>query len=128
MAVNPNGIIKGFDILKYKPISMFVVNDIKPVNETFSFITPAFDGIHFDNVKVRMCLHEAFKINIGTFVTIHLLKILTLSWLRFFLAFLVTNATGQINVTSLKYTLIQIIVKGSSTNRNLIGMYCKDVT
>ena len=31
MAVNPNGIIKGFNILKYKPIGMFVVNDMKMV-------------------------------------------------------------------------------------------------
>ena len=31
MAVNPKGIIKGFNILKYKPIGMFVVNDMKMV-------------------------------------------------------------------------------------------------
>ena len=31
VAVNPNGIIKGFNILKYKPIGMFVVNDMKSV-------------------------------------------------------------------------------------------------
>ncbi len=36
MAVNPNGIIKGFNILKYKPIGMFVVNDMKSV-KPFSF-------------------------------------------------------------------------------------------
>ena len=37
MAVNPNGIIKGFNILKYKPIGMFVVNNMKSV-KPFSFI------------------------------------------------------------------------------------------
>ena len=36
LAVNPNGIIKGFNILKYKPIGMFVVNDMKSV-KPFSF-------------------------------------------------------------------------------------------
>ena len=36
VAVNPNGIIKGFNILKYKPIGMFVVNDMKSV-KPFSF-------------------------------------------------------------------------------------------
>ena len=36
VSVNPNGIIKGFNILKYKPIGMFVVNDIKSV-KPFSF-------------------------------------------------------------------------------------------
>ena len=36
MTVNPNGIIKGFNIFKYKPIGMFVVNDIKSV-KLFSF-------------------------------------------------------------------------------------------
>ena len=36
MAMNPNGIIKGFNILKNKPVGMFVVNDIKSV-KPFSF-------------------------------------------------------------------------------------------
>ena len=36
MTVNPNGIVKGFDILKYKSIGMFVVNDMKSV-KPFSF-------------------------------------------------------------------------------------------
>ena len=36
VAVNPNGIIKGSNILKYKLIGMFVVNDIKSV-KPFSF-------------------------------------------------------------------------------------------
>ena len=36
MAVNPNDIIKGFNILKYKPIGMFVVSDMKSV-KPFSF-------------------------------------------------------------------------------------------
>lgn len=69
-----------------------------------------------------MCFHEAFEINIGAFVTIYLLKIPALSWLRFFPAFLVTDTTWQINVTSLKYALVKIVVKCSSANRNLIGM------
>ena len=36
VAVNPNGIVKGFNILKYKPIGMFVVNNMKSV-KPFSF-------------------------------------------------------------------------------------------
>ena len=36
MTVNPNGIIKGFDILEYKPIGVFVVNIIESV-KPFSF-------------------------------------------------------------------------------------------
>lgn len=36
VTVNPNGIIKGFDILEYKPICVFVVNDIESV-KPFSF-------------------------------------------------------------------------------------------
>ena len=36
MAMNPNGIIKGFNILKNEPVGMFVVNDIKSV-KPFSF-------------------------------------------------------------------------------------------
>lgn len=34
--MNPNSVIKGFNILKNEPVSMFVVNDIKSV-EPFSF-------------------------------------------------------------------------------------------
>ncbi len=36
MTMDPNGVIKGFNILKYKPVSMFEVNDIKSV-KPFSF-------------------------------------------------------------------------------------------
>ena len=36
MAVNPNDIIKGFNILKYKPIGMLVINEMKSV-KPFSF-------------------------------------------------------------------------------------------
>ena len=31
MTVNPNGIIKGFNVLEYKSIGMFIVNDIESV-------------------------------------------------------------------------------------------------
>jgi len=77
-----------------KIIKDIVVDEKVKDNETFPFITSAFDGIHFNNIKVRMCLHEALEINIGALVAIHLLKIFTLSWLGFFLAFLVTDTTG----------------------------------
>ena len=36
MAVNPNGVIKSFDVLENKPVGMFEVNDIKSV-KPFSF-------------------------------------------------------------------------------------------
>lgn len=36
VTVNPNGIIKGFDILEYKPIGVLVINDIESV-KPFSF-------------------------------------------------------------------------------------------
>ena len=36
MTIDPNGVIKGFNILKYKPVGMFEVNDIKSV-KLFSF-------------------------------------------------------------------------------------------
>ena len=36
MTVNPNGVIKGFDILENKPVGMFEVYDIKSV-QPFSF-------------------------------------------------------------------------------------------
>lgn len=58
----------------------------KKRKETFSFIPPAFDGIHFDNIKVRMGFHKAFEIHIGTFVTVYLLKIFALFWFGLFLA------------------------------------------
>ena len=36
VTMDPNGVIKSFNILKYKPVGMFEVNDIKSV-KPFSF-------------------------------------------------------------------------------------------
>jgi len=36
VAMDPNGVIKSLNILKYKPVGMFEVNDIKSV-KPFSF-------------------------------------------------------------------------------------------
>ena len=39
--MDPNGVIKGFNILKYKPVGMFEVNDIKSV-KPFSILRKIF--------------------------------------------------------------------------------------
>lgn len=31
MAMNPNGVVKGFDIFEYKPVSMFEILDIEAI-------------------------------------------------------------------------------------------------
>ena len=52
MAVNPNGIIKGFNILKYKPIDMFVVNDMKKAGDFLCFIRSVTAGTDNGNITV----------------------------------------------------------------------------
>lgn len=52
MAVNPNGIIKGFNILKYKPIGMFVVNDMKKAGDFLRFIRSVTAGTDNGNITV----------------------------------------------------------------------------
>lgn len=52
MAVNPNGIIKGFNILKYKPIGMFVVNDMKKAGDFLRFIRSVTAGTDNRNITV----------------------------------------------------------------------------
>lgn len=58
-----------------------------------------------------------------TLVTIYLLEIFAFARLGFLFALFIAYATWQINVSCLKHTLVQIVVKCSATNRNLVSMY-----
>ena len=81
----------------------------KKGEQTFTFFAAAFDGIHFNNVCIRMSFHKAFKVNIGTLITIGLLIILFTRLGAFFTLF-VTDTTWQIDIACFENTLVEVVI------------------
>ena len=70
--------------------------------------------------------HIEFKILVSAFVSVDLLCI-PVFWRIPGTTFFIPDASVQIDVSGLKYSLIKLVVKSSSAYRNVICMNCKDV-
>lgn len=86
-----------------------------------------FNGIHLDNIEIRMMLHEELKVLVCTLVAVYLFYVFY-SWFRALLSLFIANSSGQINVPCLEDALVEVVVKSASAYRYLIGMHSKYMT
>lgn len=94
--------------------------------QTFAFIPAAFNSIHFNDFKLRKSLCIFFKVDVGSFVAVHLLDVPGSGFCTLF-ALLITNPPRQVNVPCGENSLIEIIIEGPPADRDLIAMNGKDV-
>ncbi len=95
--------------------------------QTLAGSTGALHGIHLDNVKVRMSVHEAFEVLISPLVSVDLLIVLLPLFLWPFLPFPVPYTAWEIDVPCLEDALVKVVVEGPPADRDLILMDSEDM-
>ena len=69
-----------------------------------------------------MVLHEELKILVSAFVAIYLFYVFG-AWFRTFLSLLIANSSGEIDVSCLEDSLIEVIIQSTPAYRDFIGVY-----
>ncbi len=86
----------------------------------------AFDGVHFNHVKVGVVLHKELKVLVGALVAIDLIDAFDF-WLDAFFPFFVADPSWKVDVAGLKNAAVKVIVQGSPAHGDFVRMDGKHV-